>query len=107
MLEFFLSQTGLFLAIVGVLVYKLLTWNNDFFEKRNVKFIKPVPLFGNLFKITFQLESFFNLMQNICKDYAGHRLVAKISVNVISLNLPMHSFIISKVSKPKNTYITN
>jgi hypothetical protein len=75
MIEFLLSKTGIFLTIAGYLLYKLLTWNNDFFEKRNVNFLKPVPLFGNLFTVIFQRESFFNWLQRMYYAFPGSRLV--------------------------------
>ena len=43
---------GSWLLLVAVIlvwiVYKYLTWNHDFWKKRGVPYIKPLPVFGNI-----------------------------------------------------------
>jgi hypothetical protein len=73
MIGWLMSQTGLLVVVAAYLVYKALTWNHDFFEKRNVKYLSPVPLFGNLFKVTLQFESFFELLCKMFYAFPGER----------------------------------
>jgi hypothetical protein len=73
MISWLLSQTGLLVLVAAYLVYKGLTWNHDFFEKRNVKYMKPAPLFGNLLKVTLRIESLFEQMCKIFNAFPGER----------------------------------
>jgi hypothetical protein len=75
--DWLISQSGLVTVIVGILLYKLLTWNRDFFEKRNVKCVAPVPVFGHLLKVSFQKETLFKLLQRMFYTFPGERLVRK------------------------------
>lgn len=43
-------QVFLLSVIISYILYSLYKWsirNFDYFEKRNVKFLKPIPFFGN------------------------------------------------------------
>ncbi|PSN43541.1 hypothetical protein C0J52_03714 [Blattella germanica] len=41
------SWWALALLLLGWLLYLYLTWNHDYWKKRGVPFVKPIPLFGN------------------------------------------------------------
>jgi hypothetical protein len=75
--DWLISQSGLVTVIVGILLYKLLTWNRDYFEKRNVKCVAPLPVFGHLLKVSFQKESLFQLLQEMFYKFPGERSVEK------------------------------
>jgi hypothetical protein len=73
MISWLLSQSGLLVVVAGYLFYKVLTWKHDFFEKRNVKYMKPAPFFGNLLKVSLQFESFFEQMCKMFNAFPGER----------------------------------
>lgn len=46
--KMFSIESILAISAIVFAIYKLLTMNDDFFKKREVKFEKPTPLFGNM-----------------------------------------------------------
>lgn len=58
----------LFLIVVLGL-YKFLTKNNDFFKKRGVKFIKPIPLFGSTLDLLSGKEDGVSVMLSFCRKF--------------------------------------
>lgn len=51
----------LLFVFVGWLSYKWLTSNDDYFKKRGVPYIEPVPLFGNALPAMIGRESVVDL----------------------------------------------
>lgn len=59
--------------IVLLGLYKLLMKNNDFFKKRGVKFIKPLPLFGNTFDLIAGREDGVSVMLSFCRKFPNEK----------------------------------
>lgn len=64
-----LNQYTVYLAIILALLYYLATKNNDYFEKRGVKFIQPVPFFGNLWPTISRKLNFFEYYQSVYNTF--------------------------------------
>ena len=56
-------------------LYYYLTLQHDFFEKRGVKFIKPLPLFGNMFKIVFRQKNINDLNIDFYTTFPNEKYV--------------------------------
>lgn len=54
------SQTGLLLIISIALLYYLGTRNHDYFKKRGIKYIKPIPFFGTFIRPALSLQDFYD-----------------------------------------------
>ncbi|XP_050515322.1 cytochrome P450 6j1-like [Diabrotica virgifera virgifera] len=70
-----ITDTTILIALIGLLIYKYLTRHFDYWEKRNVPYLKPTLLFGNFkdvftCKLTIQ-EHLKNLYDKIDAPYFG------------------------------------
>ena len=54
---------------VGWFIYKKLTKNFDFFDKRGIRYEKPVIIFGNMFKLLMQKENFIDLLDRMYSKF--------------------------------------
>ncbi|KAF2893763.1 hypothetical protein ILUMI_12408, partial [Ignelater luminosus] len=45
------TELAILVIAVGLILYKLLTRNFDYWKKRNVPYVKPIPFFGNFYEI--------------------------------------------------------
>uniref|UniRef100_A0A336LRM3 CSON012862 protein n=1 Tax=Culicoides sonorensis TaxID=179676 RepID=A0A336LRM3_CULSO len=66
-----LNQYTIYFILIFGLAYYLATINNDYFEKRGVKYIKPFPLVGNIWPALSRKQNFFEYYQatyNAFKD---------------------------------------
>ncbi|XP_066251814.1 cytochrome P450 6k1-like [Euwallacea similis] len=75
MMENFSLLTLALLALTLILPYLFLTRNFDYWKKRNVYYIKPIPLFGNLLPV-FRMKQILaewlaDLTKKVNKDYFG------------------------------------
>ncbi|CAD0198413.1 CYP6AN31 [Chrysodeixis includens] len=67
--------TYLVIPIVLVLLYKYLTKNHDYWEKRNVKYEKPVPIFGTNYKNVTAQKSIIEISVEAYKKYPDEPVV--------------------------------
>lgn len=65
----------LLLPIVLVLIYYYTTKNHDYWEKRNVKYEKPIPIFGTLFKNVVGKKSIIEVSLELYNKYPNERVV--------------------------------
>lgn len=72
---FDLIYSKTFLLFLGFcyFLYKLITRNNDYFIKRGIKFIKPVPFFGNLAQCVFQKKNFAEVFVDAYNEFPKER----------------------------------
>lgn len=61
--------------IFGYVIYKWSTATYDTFAKRGLKFVPPVPLFGNFFHVIFQTKNFPDAVRNLYNYYPKAKLV--------------------------------
>ncbi|XP_063709949.1 probable cytochrome P450 9f2 [Culicoides brevitarsis] len=73
MLSFLISllfcQTTIYVIIIFSLLYYWATKNNDFFEKRGIVYLKPVPFFGNLWSIMSHQKNFWEHYLSIYNQF--------------------------------------
>ncbi|XP_066992166.2 cytochrome P450 9e2 [Anabrus simplex] len=62
-------------ALALAAIYKLGTWNYNYFTARGVKTMKTVPFFGSFAGTTFKKQSFASLIEDSCKNFKGERYV--------------------------------
>lgn len=55
-------------------LYYYLTLQQDYFEKIGVKFIKPLPLFGNMLPTILGKDHFINIFNNFYLKYPDEKL---------------------------------
>lgn len=55
MIDAFLLSTAI--ALLAYVFRRWATSNNDFFEKRNIQYVKPKFLFGSMLEILFKLTA--------------------------------------------------
>lgn len=72
-LGFLSSQWIILVGLVAVLLYYYTTYTFDYFAKRGVPFIKPLPLFGNMFEIIFRYDLLMDVIQKAYFDYSKSR----------------------------------
>ncbi|CAO1431140.1 unnamed protein product [Diamesa serratosioi] len=68
---------GLVLYLVFGVVYLFYKWATstyDYFEKRGLPFRKPVPLFGNNFKVISRKISMMDYLQMICSEFKDEKI---------------------------------
>lgn len=70
-----LILTLVFIVTAIYLLFKYVTRNNNVFRDQNVPYRKPVPFFGNQFKVMLQLESAPDFMINIGNDFRNEPYV--------------------------------
>ncbi|XP_066992169.2 cytochrome P450 9e2 [Anabrus simplex] len=62
-------------ALALAALYKLTTWNYNYFTVRGVKTMKTVPFFGSFAGTTFKKQSFASFIEDSCKNFKGERFV--------------------------------
>ncbi|XP_026729654.1 cytochrome P450 6B5-like [Trichoplusia ni] len=68
----------LVVLIVLVLLYKYTTKNHDYWEKRNVKYEKPIPIFGTNYKNVMAKKSIIEMATEVYRKYPTEPLVGMI-----------------------------
>ncbi|CAH1395149.1 unnamed protein product [Nezara viridula] len=63
LLELLKNDLFVWFTIIGTVLYFLLTKNHGYWASRNVKFIRPLPFFGNSFSSTFSIEPSHKIQQ--------------------------------------------
>jgi len=64
--------TWLIVAALAALYYYL-TLQHDYFEKNDIKFIKPVPLFGNMLPTVLRQKSFAEVFSDFYSKYPNEK----------------------------------
>jgi len=54
-------------------LYYYLTLNDDYFAKQGVKFVKPVPLFGNMLSTIFQKQDVVEAMNQFYLTFPNEK----------------------------------
>ncbi|XP_055699431.1 uncharacterized protein LOC129799506 [Phlebotomus papatasi] len=67
--DIILSIWTVFALLFGYIIYKWSTATYDTFAKRGVKFIPPVPLFGNFFHVIFKTKNFSDVARDLYNYY--------------------------------------
>lgn len=60
------------LLVIGVLLFIVYKWSistYDFFEKKEIAFIKPIPLFGNMKEMLLKKSDFLTFAKNLYNYY--------------------------------------
>lgn len=65
----------LFSGILALLIYLILLKSSRYWEERGVPYIKPVPIFGNMFSTIFKIRSLTDLFNDIYNAYPNERYV--------------------------------
>lgn len=73
MISSMLLWTGITLILYGI--YKWITANDKFFEKRGIPYLKPTLLFGNTINFVFQTISLPDFAQKLYASYPNKKLV--------------------------------
>ncbi|CAH1395151.1 unnamed protein product [Nezara viridula] len=60
-------------TIIATVLYLLLTKNHGYWASRNVKFIRPLPLFGNSFSTAFSIAPAYKVQQEQYNSLKGQR----------------------------------
>ena len=68
-----LSTWALVVGLTLLVTYIFGTWTHDYFSKRNVPSIKPIPLLGNMAPVLFQTQSFPDYVCDIYNRLKGHK----------------------------------
>lgn len=66
------------LVLVTVIIiglYKFLTKNNNFFKTREVKFVKPRVLFGNLLEVFTGRENGYSVFQKMYNKFKNEKII--------------------------------
>ncbi|XP_063700278.1 probable cytochrome P450 9f2 [Culicoides brevitarsis] len=58
-------------AILICLLYKYATLQHDFFAKRGIKFLKPLPLLGSNWRPAFGFASYFDFYRDTYTEFSG------------------------------------
>lgn len=65
----------LFSSILALFIYLVLIEPNRYWKKQGVPYIKPVPIFGNMFSNVLQLRSFNDMINDFYNAYPNNRYV--------------------------------
>lgn len=67
-----LFASELFFSIIVIVIglYYVITKKNNYFKDRGVKFIKPIPIFGNMWDVTFCRRNFMEIIQESYDKFA-------------------------------------
>ncbi|PZC83862.1 hypothetical protein B5X24_HaOG200099 [Helicoverpa armigera] len=65
----------LLIPIVLVLLYYYTTRNHDYWEKRNIKHEKPIPVFGTLYNNVFAKKSITEISVELYRQYPNEKVV--------------------------------
>ncbi|XP_059610424.1 probable cytochrome P450 9f2 [Phlebotomus argentipes] len=68
------SKWTLLVTILGYFAYKWGTSTYDLFEKRGLKFIPPVPFFGNFKHMALQTKTFYDLMHELYNHFPNEKI---------------------------------
>ncbi|GAB0096690.1 hypothetical protein DMENIID0001_122330 [Sergentomyia squamirostris] len=68
------SKWTILLGILGYLAYKWSTATFDTFEKRGLKFIPPIPLFGSFKDMALQKKSFASVIKDLYSYYPNDKI---------------------------------
>nr|XP_021182033.2 cytochrome P450 6B6-like [Helicoverpa armigera]WRX06084.1 CYP6AN1 [Helicoverpa armigera] len=75
----------LLLPIALVLLYKYTTRNHDYWEKRNIKHEKPIPVFGTLYDNVFAKKSIIEVAADLYRQYPNEKVVGMFRGNTPEL----------------------
>lgn len=56
-------------VIFFLFLYNYITQDNDFFKKRGIKYLKPLPLLGSNWRPAFGFESYFDFYRNKYNEF--------------------------------------
>ncbi|XP_059491240.1 cytochrome P450 9e2-like [Neocloeon triangulifer] len=74
-IPFGVKVTCTLLGLIIYLGYKFITKNFDYWQKQNVKFLKPVPVFGSISSVFLQKEHLCQFMQRAYHENEGEPFV--------------------------------
>ncbi|CAB3365186.1 Hypothetical predicted protein [Cloeon dipterum] len=75
MISLGLQVTLLLMGLMTYLAYKFLTKNFDYWQKKGVKFVRPVPFFGSASSVFLIKEHVLTFTQRIYQEYEGEPFV--------------------------------
>lgn len=58
---------------IGWFIYKKVVEDLQYFDKYDVKYEKPLPIFGNLFKMLMQKENFIQTIDRLYNKYKNEQ----------------------------------
>lgn len=73
--EILFSQVGFATLVIIALLYYLGTHNHDYFERRGLKFIKPVPFFGTFLRPALSRQDFYEYYKNCYNAYPDEGII--------------------------------
>ncbi|VVC43862.1 Hypothetical protein CINCED_3A014999 [Cinara cedri] len=60
-------------SIICIVIYNFCTSTFSKWEKLNVPYVRPIPLFGNYFKVALGFEHQLDLYKRIYNEFTGHK----------------------------------
>nr|CAD7440776.1 unnamed protein product [Timema bartmani] len=69
-----LTSWGLVVTFIILLLYFVVSRGHDFFSKRNVPYLRPLPILGNMGALVFRRKSFGELLESLYIEFKRHKV---------------------------------
>lgn len=67
------SHWSIVAFIIMIVIYYSITFNFEYFEYRDVPYVQPIAIFGNVFKVFARQESLTELIQRLYNGFPDTR----------------------------------
>nr|CAD7599515.1 unnamed protein product [Timema genevievae] len=69
-----LTSWGLVVTFILLLLYFVGSRGHNFFSKRNVPYLRPLPILGNMGALVFRRKSFGELLESLYIEFKRHKI---------------------------------